>query len=411
MRTAKKSSLALIMILTVALVLRLALIFKYGNLLTLDSDDLNYIKSAVYLLRSGLLTYQSYHEPTVYIMPGYPAFLALIFKIFGSESDGIQAIRIIQAIISTATILIVYLMAKRLFNSPAAILSAAFLAIYPPNMTTAGFLMTETIFTFLLCLLIYSSILCVSEPSVKKFVFLGAFLAVVTLFRPTIAMYPALLFIYLLISHRMKVGMLIKQGAVMILSFCIIMSPWWIRNYIEYATFIPLSASSGNPMLQGTYIHYRQTPDNITYYKLGKDAFETDQNEVETAKKRIKEGFKKDFWSYLQWYTIGKTRYYWGTIFYWKEFAGISQYHVLALHYMILSGFFGMGILILTNYKEHLLPILTILYFNAVHCVYMAFDRYAFPVIPVMTMYSAYFMIYVHKTLLISNGRIEYKPG
>jgi len=31
---------------------------------------------------------------------------------------------------------------------------------------------------------------------------------------------------------------------------------------------------------------------------------------------------------------------------------------------------------------KYSLPVLVMLYFNATHCVYMAFDRYAFPMIP-----------------------------
>ena len=124
----------------------------------------------------------------------------------------------------------------------------------------------------------------------------------------------------------------------MAITFVIIISPWWIRNYREYGMFIPLAASSGNPMLQGTYINYEQTPENIVYYKLGKNALETNQNEVETAKKRMIEGFKNDFWRYLKWYTIDKTLLFWRTGFYWREFLGVNQYQVILFHYIILLG-------------------------------------------------------------------------
>ena len=68
----------------------------------------------------------------------------------------------------------------------------------------------------------------------------------------------------------MKVVEMVKLGSIMFIMFGVIMSPWWIRNYLEYGEFIPLAASSGNPFLQGTYINYEQTPENVVYYKLGK---------------------------------------------------------------------------------------------------------------------------------------------
>ena len=138
----------------------------------------------------------------------------------------------------------------------------------------------------------------------------------------------------------------------MLLSFMAVMSPWWIRNYIEYAEFIPLAASSGNPMLQGSYIGYRQTSDNIIYYDLGKNAFETNKTEVKVAKERIKNELKRDLPGYLKWISWGKTYYFWGTIFYWKEMFGISQYHVLALHYILLLGFFGFSIAVIDDFPS-----------------------------------------------------------
>ena len=100
----------------------------------------------------------------------------------------------------------------------------------------------------------------------------------------------------------------------MLLAFTIVMAPWWIRNYAEYGIFVPLAESSGNPLLQGTYIGYNQTPDKTVLYRLGKNALETNIIEVEVAKRRIIEGFKNDFPGYLKWYTIDKTYLLW-TIF------------------------------------------------------------------------------------------------
>jgi len=169
------------------------------------------------------------------------------------------------------------------------------------------------------------------------------------------------------------------------------MLPWWIRNFREYNEFIPLSASGGNPMLQGTYINYEQTPSNTVYYKLGEDVLETNKTEMKVAKERIIKGFKDDFRRYLRWFTIGKSYYFWFTIFYWKEYFGIGQGPVLFYHYFLLTGLIGAAILLFKKPLKFMLPIAIILYFNAVHCVYMAFDRYALPVMPLVSIFCAYF--------------------
>jgi len=391
--------MVLCLIVLCSLFIKAVLILKYKNLLTLSSDDLNYIKSAVALLRKGIFVFHNYNEPTVFVMPLYPLFLAGIFKAFGYGLVGMQAVRLLQAVLSSLTIIFIFLIAKRLFDTKTALFAAFLVGFYLPNIVTVGYMMTETLFTFLLTILIYYSLKFCSGLSVRKSALLGVIWAAITLCRPTIALYPVMLFFYIAVYLRPDFFKTFKLGSVMLLVFVLIMAPWWVRNYREYGEFIPLAASSGNPMLQGTYIDYRQTPENVVYYKLGRNAYETNKTEVEVAKKRIREGFEKDFWGYLKWYTIWKTYYFWGTIFYWKHFFGIGHNSVLIYHYALLTGFAGILLLMLRQPLKYILPVMVILYFNVVHCVYMAFDRYAFPVVPLLSIFCSYFLFEVYNTL------------
>jgi 4-amino-4-deoxy-L-arabinose transferase-like glycosyltransferase len=138
------------LIIGISLVFKIALILKYANRLTLSSDDLNYYKSAAVLLKSGILTFHNFNEPTVFIMPLYPLFLTGVFKVWGLGFTGMQAVRIIQAVFSCITILFVWLTGKKLFNTGVALLASFLAAFYFPNITTTGYLLTETLFTMLL---------------------------------------------------------------------------------------------------------------------------------------------------------------------------------------------------------------------------------------------------------------------
>ncbi|MCX8128951.1 MAG: glycosyltransferase family 39 protein [Clostridia bacterium] len=390
------SNCILAILVGLSLVIKLVLIARYKNLLTLGSDDINYIKSAIVLAERGTFTFHNYNEPTVFIMPLYPMFLASVFKIFGYGLASLQIVRVIQAVLSCITIILVYLTAKFYFNKVTGLIAALLMAFYIPNIITVGYMLTETVFTMLLCLLIYLSLRFLSEPGYMKVTILGLIWTAATLCRPTVALYPILFFFYLLVNFKMKVTQIIKYGAVMLAVFSIIMSPWWLRNYREYGEFIPLAASSGNPMLQGTYVDYKQTPENIVYYKLGRNAYETNRIEVSVAKDRIKAELNRDFFGYIRWFILGKTFYLWNSAFYWKQFFGISRYFVLAHHYIILLGFLGIALLLFNKIHKYVLPISVILYFNAVHCVYMAFDRYAFPLLPLLSVFSAYFIYTVY---------------
>ncbi len=392
----KKLTISLITFIAVSFLIKLIFIFKYNNSINLASDDLNYVKSAAVLIKNGVLTYANSNEPSVFVMPLYPYFLAGIFKIWGTGFTGLQAIRIIQALISCTTILTAYLTAKHLFNSKTAIITAFIVAFYPPNIITTGYILTETLFTAVLMLLIYLSLKFSASPRYISFILLGVIWTAATLIRPTIGLYPLLLFLYMLIYYKHKFFKLFKLGIVMLIPFLIIMTPWWVRNYNEFGRFIPLTASTGNPTLQGTYIFYEQKPGETDYYEPGKNALETNEIETELAKKRIKEGFKNNFFSYLGWYTIGKTAYMWGSPFYWQVYLGIPKILVIVIHALLLFGIICIFTLFRKNFSRYMLPASTLLYFNIVHCLSMAFDRYAFPLMPIVSIFAAYFWYSVY---------------
>jgi 4-amino-4-deoxy-L-arabinose transferase-like glycosyltransferase len=381
------------LIIATSLAVKAALIFTYNNRLTLSSDDLNYLKSAAVILKRGIFTFQNFNEPTVFVMPLYPLFLATILKFTGFGILGMQTVRIIQAVLSCITVLLVWLTGRKLFDDRVALLASLLTAFYLPNITTAGYFLTETLFTLLLMVLVFYSLKFADNPSKKVFAVLGVMWAVITLCRPTIVLYPLLLAVYCFFYKRMRVWQLIKLCSVMALSFAIVMSPWWVRNFKEYGKFIPLAASSGNPMLQGTYVDYNQSPDEVVYYPLGKNALETNSIEVGVAKERIKNGFRKDFWGYLSWYTVKKTVYYWCGTFYWQEVFGISKNVALALHYVLILGLPGIIIACRKNYSKYILPLSVILYFNLIHCLYMAFDRYAFPMMTLLSIFSSFLIV------------------
>ena len=382
--------LMLVIFLLASFFIKLFFILKFSSTLTLSSDDLNYLKSAVYLIKKGVLTYQEFIEPTVFIMPLYPLFCALLIKLSGNIAAGILAIRVVQALFATATVLIIFMLAKHYFDVRTAFISAFLMSIYMPNITSAGFILTETLFAFLLCLLIYLSVSARGKPSLIRLCSIAFIWAAAVMCRPTIAFYPVFLVLYWYLNGTYKIKDLVKPCIILSSVFIILMSAWWIRNYVEYGMFIPLSASGGNPMLQGTYPNYRQIPSNTTVYKLGRNALETDKIENDVAKKRIIDGFKKNFAGYLGWYTIGKTKFFWCSPFYWRTYGFVSLKFVFAVHYVLILGLFYLIILSFKDIKKYVLILSVILYFNVVHCVYMAFDRYAFPLMPLLCVFSAY---------------------
>lgn len=66
------------------------------------------------------------------------------------------------------------------------------------------------------------------------------------LFKPTIVAYPLVIFI-VWINNRYKLKEMVRYASIVFGIFCILILPWWIRNYNDFKMFIPFTESSGNP--------------------------------------------------------------------------------------------------------------------------------------------------------------------
>jgi 4-amino-4-deoxy-L-arabinose transferase-like glycosyltransferase len=129
-------------------------VFRYGDYFNLKSDDARYVQSAVTLLNKGMLTYHDQNTPSVYIMPGHPALLAVFIKAAGmDEQNGVMAFRAFQAVLQTFSLLLIFLIGRELFNSTIALLACVMDAVYLPEIVSSGLILTEVEFKFLLLLL------------------------------------------------------------------------------------------------------------------------------------------------------------------------------------------------------------------------------------------------------------------
>ena len=130
---------------SLALALRLFLVFRFPAVV--DDSRLyadiakNWLHHSIYgITNSGAIM------PTLSRLPGYPAFLAAIFAIFGDDS--FRAVLLIQVLFDLATCFLIADMARRLFSERAA--KAAFLlaALCPFLANYAAAALTETLEIF-----------------------------------------------------------------------------------------------------------------------------------------------------------------------------------------------------------------------------------------------------------------------
>lgn len=374
-----------------------------GNLNKPDNDDVKFIRSAWILAKTGKYIYHFPSTSTAFMMPGLSYTLAFITLIFG-EQPGIAAFRILQCFIQTCSILMVFFIARKIFNSKVGIVAVILNILYAAEIWVSSLILTETFFKFLVLLLIYFSLYAIERNKMKYYIMGGIAWALATLFRPTIATFPAVILL-MWIFRKYSFKDILKYTVVVVLIFCTILSPWWIRNYRVFGKFVPLTLATGNPMLQGTYINYDQSTkatDGLNYSQFVYPKNEVGNNELEMkmSKYRLKNLVPQHPFQYLYWYTIGKTIRQINAPFYWKQILGINLYIQDFYHYTLLI-LALLGIIFFYRNKERnkmgTFIFMSIIYFILVYLPFFAFARYFYPAMPYVIIFAASYVVKLSK--------------
>lgn len=414
----RRTKIILISVTVIFILLGIYATFKFGNDTLLgsleapDNDDVKFIRSGWNLYERG---YYSYHYPenkSAFMMPGLPIVIAGCTAIFG-KMGAITAVRIIQVLLQAVSLLLVFFIARKIFNNSIVSLLAFILnAIYLPNLWASQLILTETIFKTLLLLLIYVTMYAIETKKVFYYIIGGILLGVSSYFRPQVALLPVLVLIMWIINKKYTFFDMVKFASIVIVIFVAIMAPWWIRNYVVFDKVILFTYATGNPMLQGTYINYDQSVkyttdieygidhDKFPYYE--RDEFKNNETEVALSKERFWKVLKNEPLRYIGWYTIGKTTHNWIKPFYWVEIYNINLNIVFVYHWILLI--FAVAGFIFYLYKRgrnlnFLFISMIILYFNCVYLPFYAFSRYMYPVTSLMIILSAYGIYTVYELI------------
>jgi len=238
----------LILIFILALILRLTYVLFFPQL-EIESDALEY-DTIGWNLASGAGFSLDPRVPTPVRPPMYPFFLSLIYLIFGHSY---LTVRLAQAIVGALTCLVVYWIGKEIFDEGVGGATSLIFALYPALIGYTGSLLSETLFTFLLSIVVLFLVRAVKNRSSKLFAVSGAFLGVATLCRSAMISFPLFLLMGLWILHRLNVKTIV-HFLVFLLAMVIVLAPWTLRNYYYFHTLLPVAAKGGQELWVGSYV-------------------------------------------------------------------------------------------------------------------------------------------------------------
>ncbi len=205
----------------------------------IEKDSPSYLAPADALFQEGRFnTEPESNIPETLRTPGYPAWLAGVYLLFGKSID---ALIFSQTALFLGTLVLLYFLAENMFGCRAAFLAVVFLALDPSSLSYTFKILTETLATFLALGLAYAIFKFFETSRWNVFGFIaGLILALATLVRPTFYYFlPVLLIIIMVFLVREKVerNKIVAALLMIALPMVLLVGGWQWRNLEKAGVF------------------------------------------------------------------------------------------------------------------------------------------------------------------------------
>jgi 4-amino-4-deoxy-L-arabinose transferase-like glycosyltransferase len=195
-------------------------------------------------------------SPTIRRAPLYPAFIALLYLIFGVHPLVIQ---VAQCLLAAGTCLLAFEIGRKLFSLRTGLIAAAIASVHPMIMRYAPDIQVETLLTFLYTLTVYRTVRLVEDGTALNGFLLGLAAAAAAMVKSVALPYAALFALTYLVfrrveRRRMTGGPRVPGFVPIVAMMCamgLVILPWTYRNYQITGTFVPVSGNASGEFLRG----------------------------------------------------------------------------------------------------------------------------------------------------------------
>lgn len=285
------TSLLVVGLLLIALAARVGAILVWGDGLADDRDG--YLGIARNVAAGAGYCRAGTENPTAFRPPLYPIVLSSLFQ-FGL---GTAAIGVLHVLLGTVTVFLAFLLGKRLGLERGAIAAAGLVAVDPMLLRYTAYSMTETLFTFLVTLLL---VLICRPPETQNIAasrghdgmraaFVGIVFGLCALCRPTIWAFGGLVAVVwfwnqfrAFRSDRSQMGRRFACAGIVVANIVMIVAPWTLRNMEAVGHPVFTTTHGGYTLLLGNNpAFYRDVVDQPWGTVWTKGALEKWQQSIE----------------------------------------------------------------------------------------------------------------------------------
>lgn len=344
-------------------------------------------------------------DTTYFRAPFYVYCLGLLYAIFG---DGLWVGRLFGVAVGAVSVLLTFLIGRRIFGRNAGLIAAALHAIYPIAIYFDGELLLDSLFTLLLEASLYSFLTWWDDRTLKKALVAGLFVGLATITRPTMLVLVPFGILAMLIGTGAGLSDRIKQTAAFAVGMIICILPITVRN-IAVADDAVLIASQGGINL---YIGNNPSADGFSAilpeplganWRLRDIAFTAEQE----MGRPLKPGDISGYWNSraTDWIAadpIAAAKLYLRKLYYsfgnreisnnrdLSRFFGLVpyfKYHPLS--FALIFGFGLVGAVLYSSNVRIRMIVITILLFTATNALFFVNSRFRLPLVPLFLVLAA----------------------
>ncbi len=186
--------------------------------------------------------------------PGAPLLYAASFFATGGAREGTA--RIVELLLGLASIVVVYLLGRRINCRPAGLFAAFAVAVYPPFIHSTGALFSEPPAIFTLPAAVLAFLWAGERDRLRAWLLPGLLFGLTALIRPEYLLVG--LAFALLATLRIVRGRGWRPGlsglALFAIAFLLPIVPWAVRNQVALHRTVPISTGGGKALYVGTFL-------------------------------------------------------------------------------------------------------------------------------------------------------------
>lgn len=414
-KSASTFRLLLALLLSIAALIQFTVVSRTTVDVPLRADAGEYFSYAYNLDNFGVYSRQRTWEggsatpaplPDKVRSPGYPVFLLLAGTPQPTEAFLLR-VAFMQGALGVASVWLVYLIAS-LFLGRGLALAAALITMISPHLTIMStYLLSETLFTFLLLASMFVLLKALGSNRLVLFIATGILWGLCSLVRPTAEYFPPLLLLAALAAPRLRQYR--TNALIGFASFILVLSPWLVRNS-SVPPGDPTSNIMVNTLAHGSYpgFMYDDHPETFAFpYRFDPQIAEITRD-LPSILRHIAGEFRDEPARYLRWYLLEKPYFFLSlrdvqsvdiqiypvsrTPYYERAPFAMMRQATLEIHWpLMILGLLGAGLIMLNprwlalKDRSSLVAsavALLIVYAIAFHMVVAPFPRYAIPFRP-----------------------------